>query len=1622
MRFLFSFMFLVVYVFVFAQHEFPGMTSKTENLTNFIEGSIISEAQWQKFNAPTQQFNPDYNQPINEVPCEDCIEILEKRSENERYFVSTENPSNFYYQKSYGALNYFKNGYWVSINSKLKKINEKLYQAENQPNPTGINLSEQKTFITSGNSTVEFNQWKLYGIKNNTETIIASANWSNYQIGQDGIIIKNIFLGIDLELIFTRGSIKSNFIIRKNNYPEYDELVFKDFFNPTKRGDLFFENGSSSNLGIGKVIYSEENKKLLQIGLASVYAQSFEKETTQLTEYTLANNSLGIAIKTKLIDEYLLKYNNIIIDPQVISTNQLNQSSITGSGYDAACFNGYCTYNLSVNSPANSTITNVLSSFDYKATTPCWKEDGAVTLHLGTCRSPSNNSFFYFCPAGSSSGPGICSGQNIPIFSDISTCLPSPSCTSQNLDFSMRFYRCGGSDPSCNGDCIGANSPWLITLVGKTLQFSSSTNPISVASSSVCEDESITVSAITSFGVEPYNYTWSFNSSGTPVIATGATANITFPNPGSITLYTFVTDNCGTTVNANKVITVNEAPVITISPNIQSICSGEGSNLTLTSSISNTIYDWNVTENGVAGASDNSGNGTGSNSTYLLNQTLTTTSNNLGTVNFSINPKSGGCNGPQANITIDVKPLPNVQNPGNETVCANENTTSISFNGTSGAIFNWTNNNTSTGLAQSGTGTISSFKGLNNALSINTSTIEVIPTLDGCDGAKEIFTINILPEPTVNAVPSQTICDGQPTTDVIFTGTGTQFDWNNDNPSIGLVANGSGDIPSFTTSNHTNSANTGIISVTPKTGLCSGSSRNFQITVSPPPTMNTPANITVCAKEQISLIQFTGTAGANYTWTNDNPSIGLAASGNGAILPFISQNQNSASNVALISVTPSFGTCNGTAVDFQISIDPIPSMNSVNPQSLCVGEQTSDILFSGNASSYTWKNDNPNIGLSAYGNGNILSFTPTNTTNSTLTSNFKVNPILGNCVGDTINFSITVKPKITPTFNFSTSYCLNSSPQSLPLTSNDLPIITGNWSPSSITTSTVGSTNYTFTANSNQCSNNYSTNIEIKLNPTISISSKTICAGQNTVLNPTVSPLGGNFLWSNNSTSSSITVSPNNNANYTVNYTVDGCSTTENITVNVNVNVTPTFSQLGPYCQNSSSVILPTKSTNNINGSWSPVTIATSNVGTINYLFIPNSGVCATNQTMTIQTLANITPTFNQIDTLCKNSTPPQFSNNSINGIVGSWNPSFISTSNVGNSTFNFIPNNGQCATTGSMKIIVIDSITPIFDPLGPYCKNKIADPLPNFSKNTPSIHGTWNPTFINTLIADTLSFVFNASFGKCIQNGMMEIIVSEGSVPVINVDVQKGCSPLVVNLKTPKKTSANYIWTADGIAIGTIDSVQHIFSDTGCYDIKLETSLNGCVNTTVLSDLICVENNPNVNFSANPNFLESSNQTIHFDNNTSGATEYFWNFGDGSYSTDVHPTHNYISNSSNYEVTLTATSEFGCINEYSFKIHQREGYYIYIPNAFSPNGDELNQFWGVKISDGIEPEIFDLFVRNRWGEVIWESHDSNSKWNGVHFGTGNLAANDVYSYELRYKFKKTDKIQFISGHFSVIR
>jgi gliding motility-associated-like protein len=252
-----------------------------------------------------------------------------------------------------------------------------------------------------------------------------------------------------------------------------------------------------------------------------------------------------------------------------------------------------------------------------------------------------------------------------------------------------------------------------------------------------------------------------------------------------------------------------------------------------------------------------------------------------------------------------------------------------------------------------------------------------IPATGACPPATATADITINAIPTLTDPSDQSICVGQNTALVTFNGTpvGTTFAWTNSNPAIGLGASGNGDIPAFATTG----AGTATITVTPTFNGCVGTAQTFAITANALPTVNVPADVAACAGVTTAAVSFSGTVGASFAWTNSNPAIGLAASGNGNLPSFTAINSGSSPITATITVTPSLGTapniCTGTPATFTITINPPPTANAGADQDICAGSSAS--LSASGGTSYQWSN-----GL---GNAANATASPATTTTYTVT-------------------------------------------------------------------------------------------------------------------------------------------------------------------------------------------------------------------------------------------------------------------------------------------------------------------------------------------------------------------------------------------------------------------------------------------------------------------------------------------------------------------------------------------------------------------------------------------------------------------------------------------------------------
>lgn len=137
------------------------------------------------------------------------------------------------------------------------------------------------------------------------------------------------------------------------------------------------------------------------------------------------------------------------------------------------------------------------------------------------------------------------------------------------------------------------------------------------------------------------------------------------------------------------------------------------------------------------------------------------------------------------------------------------------------------------------------------------------------------------------------------------------------------------------------------------------------------------------------------------------------------------------------------------------------------------------------------------------------------------------------------------------------------------------------------------------------------------------------------------------------------------------------------------------------------------------------------------------------------------------------------------------------------------------------------------------------------------------------------------------------------------------------------------------------------------------------------------------------------------FTDQSTDATAWFWDFGNGSSSTQQNPVHGY-SYTDDYNVMLVVSNGSCSDTAYATVL---VGHGIEIPNVFTPNGDGIND--DVVIT-GFTITEFRMSIFNRWGQLMFETDDINNRWDGTTVG-GNPCPDGTYFYVVNAKTKRGD-------------
>lgn len=296
-----------------------------------------------------------------------------------------------------------------------------------------------------------------------------------------------------------------------------------------------------------------------------------------------------------------------------------------------------------------------------------------------------------------------------------------------------------------------------------------------------------------------------------------------------------------------------------------------------------------------------------------------------------------------------------------------------------------------------------------------------------------------------------------------------------------------------------------------------------------------------------------------------------------------------------------------------------------------------------------------------------------------------------------------------------------------------------------------------------------------------------------------------------------------------------------------------------------------------------------------------------------------------------------------------------------------------------------------------------------NFGDNTPN-NTTQHPSHLYDTSGTYPVQLIVTSFNGCKDTIIKQVITYPN--PVVDFSApQEGCSPFCTQFTDLSTLALGNIvmwqWTFSNGTNAYAQNPNVCFTNNGqspqLIDVTLTATTNYSCTTTVTKPLyITVFPLPHASFTYYPNQTTILEPAINFNDHSTGASQWTWNFGDGTPFGHVpNPNHIY-QDTGRYYVQLLVENIYGCQDSTLSSIIIQPDWSIYIPSAFTPNGDGNNDVFNAK---GYGIEEFTMYIFDRWGELIFTSNSLTKGWDGkVEGGTDALCQQDVYVYKIDIK------------------
>jgi len=306
----------------------------------------------------------------------------------------------------------------------------------------------------------------------------------------------------------------------------------------------------------------------------------------------------------------------------------------------------------------------------------------------------------------------------------------------------------------------------------------------------------------------------------------------------------------------------------------------------------------------------------------------------------------------------------------------------------------------------------------------------------------------------------------------------------------------------------------------------------------------------------------------------------------------------------------------------------------------------------------------------------------------------------------------------------------------------------------------------------------------------------------------------------------------------------------------------------------------------------------------------------------------------------------------------------------------------------------------------------------------TPATSTSQNVNGVNFANPGNHLITLTASFLTCSESASTNLFLyREPTIDFSIIDALR-CAPHTAYFVSncTADTEISYMWDFGDGGTSNEENPLHLYPNPGQYSVTLEiTTDKGCIDTLSMEEIgaIVVHPNPTASFTIDKDYTDICNSAIQFTDNSSGGLYYSYNFDDvnGATSSEQNPIYAYAGDGFHTPILVVA-NEFGCTDTARASLFI-EPFTPYIPNTFTPDGDENNnQFEAVLVLEAVE---WKMEIFNRWGQLVFTTTDQQDYWDGTY--NGMASPEGVYIYKVTYvPCGVIQDKKLITGHVSLLR